>query len=616
MELRDDLIKASTMPTQSAGKQGSVSVETPKWKKSFLRCPEHEDEEAKIYCEGCQRIGCVKCLYQHHQGHAHHLITDVFEEHKSELEGYLKPIRKHRGLLEEAIEPVNIRIKEVENRRSDVKKDIDFVFSEVFSELDARKSQLLQEVDRIADNKIEGLSRQKESTASTLDIVVSCLECVEGTLKLASPPEIMLMKLNMIDRVKQVADQLRSPALLAPYEGANIKFAYTAEELIDTLKDFGKVYTYDACAKKCTVSRDVEAAVVGERSYAILQAINAQDAPSVEPVESLECLLVSEITGIEVRGCWESQSQSLTSMYSLTYIPAEKGLHRLSVKVEGEHVRGSPFPISVTSLERPSEPIATIHDLKHPLGVDFSEQGRIIVSESDNNCVRLFAPNGNKICTIGCEGVKEGQLVDPRGVLADRDGDVLVVDTGNSRLQRFSSEGRFLQALSGFNTPVAVAWNPTNTCYYVTDYQRHCVWKVTSDLRDMQTFSEHGSGRNQLTNPVGVVCDGAGLVYVADSGNHRIQVFSPEGACLHRFGKEGTSEGCLKTPYGVAWHDGQIYVSERGSGRVSVFCAAEGRFLYYVDGRGTLLQKPGGVAVDSSGVVLVCNTGGDCLCMF
>ena len=114
---------------------------------------------------------------------------------------------------------------------------------------------------------------------------------------------------------------------------------------------------------------------------------------------------------------------------------------------------------------------------------------------------------------------------------------------------------------------------------------------------------KNGSGKGQFSRPLGIACDSTGKVYVADTGNHRIQVFTAEGKFLRMFGKRGCEWGELNRPDGVAIDtDDIVYVTEGGNCRVSVF-TSEGDF---VTSFGEALQSPCGVAVDDSGVVFLC----------
>ena len=74
----------------------------------------------------------------------------------------------------------------------------------------------------------------------------------------------------------------------------------------------------------------------------------------------------------------------------------------------------------------------------------------------------------------------------------------------------------------------------------------------------------------------GIACDSTGKVYVADTGNHRIQVFTAEGKFLRMFWRRGQIRWGLNRPYCVAVDtSGMVYVSEGGNHRVSVFTSQE-----------------------------------------
>jgi uncharacterized protein (TIGR03663 family) len=127
-----------------------------------------------------------------------------------------------------------------------------------------------------------------------------------------------------------------------------------------------------------------------------------------------------------------------------------------------------------------------------------------------------------------------------------------------------------------------------------------------------------GSGPGQFLGPKGVARDLDGNVYIADSQNHRIQVFDAQGQFVREWGGEGVNAGEFKEPWGVAVSaDGTVYVADTWNHRIQVF-DRKGGFLrmWGVFGEAPapetfpgLLYGPRDVVVDDTGYVYVSDTG-------
>ena len=81
-----------------------------------------------------------------------------------------------------------------------------------------------------------------------------------------------------------------------------------------------------------------------------------------------------------------------------------------------------------------------------------------------------------------------------------------------------------------------------------------------------------GSGNGELIQPSGVATDGSGNVYVADTGDHRIQKFDASGVFLATWGSHGTGNGQFDSPTGVATDgSGNVYVADTRNHRIQKF---------------------------------------------
>ena len=110
-------------------------------------------------------------------------------------------------------------------------------------------------------------------------------------------------------------------------------------------------------------------------------------------------------------------------------------------------------------------------------------------------------------------------------------------DTGNNRINIFLPDGKSLQCIGTigngplqFNGPRGIAVHPhSNKIYYVTEYSNDRVQILNEDLTYFSTFGSKGSDNGQFKTPYDISFDSTGNVYVADTGNHRVQVFTANG---------------------------------------------------------------------------------------
>ena len=233
------------------------------------------------------------------------------------------------------------------------------------------------------------------------------------------------------------------------------------------------------------------------------------------------CELVSELTGTRARGSVVRRGQS---QYEVSYQPTIKGRHQLHIKVMGEHIRGSPYRVAVNKSpdEKLGTLIGTIDLLNKPRRIALNQSGEVVVTWK---YISVFSPSGEKLRSFGTKG--QGQLMSPRGVAVDGEGNILVADSENHCIQKFTAEGQFLTAVgtkgSGplqFYQVRDIAINTSNNKVYVVDNNNHRIQVMNSDLTFSNTFGKRGNNKGEFTFPWAIACDNTGNVYVADSGNN------------------------------------------------------------------------------------------------
>ena len=95
--------------------------------------------------------------------------------------------------------------------------------------------------------------------------------------------------------------------------------------------------------------------------------------------------------------------------------------------------------------------------------------------------------------------------------------------------------------------------------------------QVQVAFRFVSTFGQRGNGQGQFHDPAGIALDPTGNLYVADTGNDRIQKLGPDGKYLFEAGGFGWDGGQFNRPVGVASRGLEVYVADSRNGRVQIF---------------------------------------------
>ena len=607
--------------------QNPAEGATPTDVDEVCHCFTHEGKELELYCETCGELICTWCALKggEHQTHYYEKLNQAFEKYTAEITLFLGPLEQQVTVVTKVLAQLDARCGEISDQRTATAVNIHTTFRRLRKVLDVRETELIGQLDLETQVKLKGLAAQRDQIETTLAQLHSCLHFVRESLRTGNEGDVLMMKTNTLAQVKELTTPFQSD-ILEPNAKADVRFLASAD-MLAVCRNYGQVFSPGSPdSSRCHItSKGAEFTVqVGERSTAILQAINFEGKPCEEPfMKSLECEIVSEIAGTTTSCSVEGRGQG---QYKISYQPTVKGKHQLHIKVQGQHIKGSPFRVAVKSpVEKLGTTIRTIGGVEKPWGVVINQKGEVVVTECDGHCVSVFNPNGEKITSFGTRGSGPEQFESPRDVAIDSEGGILVTDGENHRIQRFTSEGQYSASVGTwgsahlqFYCPAGIAFSPGSNKVYVTDTGNNRVQVLNSDLTFSSTFGTEGSGKGQFYYPCGIACDSTGKVYVADANNDRIQVFTAKGKFLHMFRKCGQG-GELNCPAGVAIDTSDmVYVSEDAHYRVSVF-TSEGLFVMSFGGKGKGPREfmlPYGLAVDGCGVVYVCDADNNRIQLF
>ena len=601
--------------------QSNMKQLVPPKKKVTLYCSLHEGKELDLYCETCGELICLHCTVKKHKDHQYDLVGDTFEKHKAEITASLEPVEKQLGVVSKALEQFDLRSHELDDLQVAIEDDIQKQIRRLQELLEKRKAELICQLQLYIQTKKKNLAAQKDEVETVHTQLASCLSFVRESLRTGSQGEVMKMKKAVVKQIKEMIDNFK-PNMLPPCEPTNINFT-ASPELTQACQQFGEVYLQKVSTKKCyATGKGLEVAKVDAKATAVLHLVDHKGKACATPVETLTCELVSEITGEKI-DCSVKKTQA-SGQHEISYQATSRGRHQLHIKVEGEHIKGSPFTVTVKlPVQKLGTPMKTISGVKEPWGVAVNQRGEIIVAEKGKHCISIFSPTGEKTQSFGSQGSGQGQFNKLYRVAVDDDGDILVADTYNHRIQKVTINGQFITAVGKkgnqpleFLYPVAIVLHPKSKKLYILDNNNHRIQILNPDLTFSSSFGNQGYGNGQFNYPQDLACDSTGNVYVIDSG---IKVFTAEGEFLRKFGKEGSGNGELRGPTGISINNKDVvYVAEQGNNRVSVF-TCEGKFLtsFGTCGRGPgQFRYPYGIAVDKNEVVYVSDKDNNRLQLF
>jgi hypothetical protein len=185
-----------------------------------------------------------------------------------------------------------------------------------------------------------------------------------------------------------------------------------------------------------------------------------------------------------------------------------------------------------------------------PSGIAVDSEYVFVVDH--NNQTQKFDHEGNFVKRWGSSGTADGQFRTPEGIAVDKNStNVYIADSGNHRIQKFDKEGQHLETWGSF-------------CEIAT--AKDCVDPDGSE-------GKMSLGDGQFNYPQGVAINGnvSNNVYVADSGNNRIQKFDNNGTFIKRWGSVGNGISEFRRPADLAVHSGIIYAVDAENNRIQEF---------------------------------------------
>ncbi len=214
-------------------------------------------------------------------------------------------------------------------------------------------------------------------------------------------------------------------------------------------------------------------------------------------------------------------------------------------------------------------------DFSRPHDIALSPDGAyLLVADIGNDVIRVLDPETLK--TLASFG--ENDLSSPHDVAFQSSTSVLVADTANNRIAVYDfrgvvdgkAEARLIASLEdGADWPEGVSPAPGNGPIYVSNVGGNSVSKLTPDGKLIKQAGERGDGDGQFVRPHDIQVAPNNDIFVADSGNHRVQILDAD--LNHKRTLAGSPYHFNEPKYMAFNLDSTLYVADEYNSQIKIF---------------------------------------------
>ncbi|XP_061595299.1 tripartite motif-containing protein 3-like [Cololabis saira] len=624
-----------------------------------LCCPNHDGKVMEFYCESCETAMCLDCTEAEHREHDTVPLRDVVEKHKGALKTQLDDITGRLPQLTAAIDLVSEISRQLNDRKNEAINEISVSFQELERLLQQRKTELITDLENICSNKQKVLQAQLDVLLQGKEQIQSSCSFTEQALSHGSATEVLLVQKQMSERVTALA---RHDFPEKPHQNAHLECQVETDGLRRSIQNLGVLLTTAAVAHTSVATGEGLRHAATGQNQTITVTTKDKDG---DLVRTGNAALTAEIVSADGGRAAEAEvTDNKNGTYEVSFTLRCEGEFSLDLALYGQPLRGSPFRLRAVkpcdvppspddvkrrvkspggtgghvrqkALRRPASMYSTVKKKENPIedeliyrvgsrgrekgeftnlqGICTSSNGRVVVADSNNQCIQVFSNEGQFRMRFGVRGRSPGQLQRPTGVTVDVNGDIVVADYDNRWVSIFSPDGKFKNKIGAGRLmgPKGVAVD-RNGHIIAVDNKACCVFIFQSNGKLVTKFGGRGTTERQFAGPHFVAVNNKNEIIVTDFHNHSVKVYSADGEFLFKFGSHGEGNGQFNAPTGVAVDaNGNIIVADWGNSRIQVFDSA-GSFLSYINTSADPLYGPQGVALTSDGHVAVADSGNHC----
>ena len=494
----------------------------------------HEKKELEFFCRNCEEPICNSCAATIHDGYIKIVLEEATNERRAEAKSVIESQKEKAHQMRNKIFQVDQKCAKIQEEIANVKRSAQQFLDNMIAVIKAKKEEIFNAAENQGRQSLERLGVQKSEFEQQAQKTERGVEKAEALLQRSTSAEVALLD-KTLKTIFQEEVRCEEEQVDCDLEGLRQFIFVENKTLVEKAATEGigsfKTFLNKTEAQQSNAEgKGINEVIVGLEAQFVLTTRNAEGE---QCYEARNCV-TAEIRNQQGQDCATKPrvQDNKDGSYKISYFAKETGRCHLSLKVNEEHVHGSPFATQVKP--RQFEPVLSFGQLGsaagmliYPWGVAVNERDEIAVTDAGNNRVQVFSSDGTFLRSFGKKGDKQGEFDLPTGIAFDpKNGNILVADSNIHRVQMLSEQGEYLNHFGG-----------------------------------------QGNLDHQLEYPTGLSVDSDCNVIVADSGNKVIKIFSHNGHFVREIGDEGS----FNTPWHCVQYDNYLTVSDSGENCIKVF---------------------------------------------
>lgn len=567
------------------------------------KCSVHAAEEL-LFCESCDSVFCLQCTGEEHNGRgaSEHTVIPFSIAIKRMSEILLYKAHLCIKNLNNAFDNVSTEVHQLENSVERTIENINRSFQDIITLVDKRRQECLSMVRKIREEKKTILKEQLDLIQSEKQKVQSECDGLQYQVEVR----------NITKKISDLNEKLDSTSTLSePRENSFMRYEYkhnnALKDISNALNNLGRIKVSTTFPALC--SAKVGKAITHLKSSVTITTVDYHGNPRVSGSDPV----ISDLRNEKGDVIDTKIKDRNDGTYEIHYVPPKSGNYKMCVGIFNRPIKGSPFSIVVSDHNNPVMRYGTRgtqeDGLLQPLRVVTGDSdGNVYILDTGNSRVKVIDEYGDFVSHIGPEGFENQSGV---GIALTNDNQVAVVNWRTRLVSFVSLDGELLNKFTHdcFIEPIDIAIN-TRDEIIIADIGASKIFIFDRSGKLLTTFGNKGEKEGQFRNISAVTVGKCDEILVAD---HRIQVFTKDG----KFSRQVPNQS--KGDYGGIVVDSAGYILatriEKGRGFVQVLNSS-GKLMFCIDSFEDKLKRPSGLSVTKDHHVYVADLGNNCVKKF